>query len=44
MIYILNEIIKILHKKMLKTIYLYWFHNDISEEKKSLMVIPTNLE
>ena len=33
MIKILNELIKILHAKMLNAIYLYWFHNDISEKK-----------
>ena len=29
---ILHEMIKILHEKM----YLYWFHNDTSEENSSL--------
>ena len=36
MINILQEIIKILHKKMLKAINLYWFHNAESEKNNSL--------
>ena len=32
----LQEIIKILHKKKLKAINLYWFYNDASEENNSL--------
>ena len=36
MINILYEMIKILHEKMLNTIYLYWFHNDASEKNNSL--------
>ena len=36
MINILYAIIKILHEKMLNEIYLYWFHNDVSEENNSL--------
>ena len=36
MINILYAIIKILHEKMLNAIYLYWFHNDVSEENNSL--------
>ena len=44
MIDILHEIIKILHKKMLQAINLYWFYNDASEKDTSQMVIPTNLE
>ena len=36
MINILFEMIKILHEKMLNTIYLYWFHNDASEKNNSL--------
>ena len=30
------QIIKVLQEKMLKTIYLYWFYNDISEKNNSL--------
>ena len=33
---ILYEMITILHEKMLNTIYLYWFHNDVLVENKSL--------
>ena len=44
MIDILQEIIKILHKKMLQAINFYWFYNDASEKDTSQMVIPTNLE
>ena len=33
---ILYEMIKILHKKMLNAMYLYWFHNDTSEKNNSL--------
>ena len=36
MINILQEIIKILHNKVLKTINLYWFHIDASEKINSL--------
>ena len=36
LIIILYEIIKILQEKMLKSIYLYWFHNDTSEKNNSL--------
>ena len=36
MINILLWIIKIMHKQMLKTINLYWFHNDASERNNSL--------
>ena len=36
MIEILYEIIKILLEKMLNAIYLYWFHNDVSEKINSL--------
>ena len=36
MINILHEMIKILHEEMLNAIYLYWFHNDTSEENNSL--------
>ena len=35
MINILYKMIKILHKKILNAIYLYWFH-DTSEENNSL--------
>ena len=43
MINILQEIITILHKKMLKAINLYWFHNNASE-KKNHKIVPTNLD
>ena len=36
MINILYEMIKILHDNMLSAIYLYRFHNDVSEENNSL--------
>ena len=36
MINILYEMIKILHKKMLNAICLYWFHNDTLAENNSL--------
>ena len=36
MINILYKMIRILYKKMLNAIYLYWFHNDISVENNSL--------
>ena len=36
MIYILYEMIKILHQKMLNAIYLYWFHNGTLAENNSL--------
>ena len=36
MVKILQKIIKILHEKMLKAIYLDWFHNDTSEKNNSL--------
>ena len=36
MINVLKEIVQILLEKMLKTINLYWFHNDSSEKKNSL--------
>ena len=36
MINILYEMIKIVHEKMLNAIYLYWLHNNTSEENKSL--------
>ena len=36
MINILYEIIKVLGEIMLNAIYLYWFHNDTSEEHNSL--------
>ena len=36
MINILQEIIKVLHEKMLKTIDFYWFHSDASKKKNSL--------
>ena len=32
MINILQDILKILHEKMLKAINLYWLHNDASEK------------
>ena len=42
MINILQEIIKILHEKMSKTINLYWFHNDEPETNNSLDVHSLN--
>ena len=33
---ILQEIIKILHDKILKAMNLYWFYNDASDENNSL--------
>ena len=39
MINILLKIIKILHKKMLKSITLYWFHNDASSSYLQLKKI-----
>ena len=36
MINILQEIIEILHEKMLKAINLQWFHNDVSEKNNPL--------
>ena len=36
MINILQEIIKILHEKMLKAINFYWLHNDTLEKTNSL--------
>ena len=36
MFIILYKVIKILHEKMLKSIYLYWFHNYTSEKVKLL--------
>ena len=38
MVNILYEMIKILLEKMLNAIYLYWFHNDTTEENTSLNV------
>ena len=37
MIHVLQEIIKILHEKILKAINLYWFHNDASEKNNPLI-------
>ena len=34
--YILHEIVKILHQKMINVKYLDWFHNDASEKNNSL--------
>ena len=36
MINILFEMIKILHEKMVNSIYLYWFHNDTLAENNAL--------
>ena len=33
---ILNEVITILHEKMLNAIYMYWFHDDTLAENNSL--------
>ena len=41
----LQEVTKILQKKVLTAINLYWFHNDATNKSNWLyMVIPTNLD
>ena len=36
MINILHKMVKVLPKKILNAIYLYWFYNDTSEKNNSL--------